>query len=250
MPPKKKKVGKKKKSTKEKNPAARGISAEEALPPVLPDPRTQAVMFTVANSDVRALASMTTHYHFREAITSTDVNGSTAIHLAVRKGDHATLHHLLSTYADLGAQVDAREKRCVGGYAALHHACLNGNKICARLLLLAGADVNIQADSNLGETPLHICCKNGFIEVARTLFDDGQYQVNVDARDAFGHNASFWAYTKRYESMIRILELPPVHTCTADEYLAIMLKRNGGKFALPSLKKKKGAKKGGKKKKK
>ena len=192
---------------------------------------------------------MATHYNYAENIPQSDINGSTVLHIAARKGDKQMLLHLLSVYPVMGEIIDQREKKCVGGYAALHHACLNGNKECTKILLMAGADVNIQADSNLAETPLHICCKNGFIECARSLFDDGQYVVNSDARDAFGHNASFWAYTKRYEAMIPMLHLPPVHTCTAAEYMAIMMNRNGGKFVVPSHKKKT-LKKGTKKKKK
>jgi len=194
--------------------------------------------------------SLTTHYNYKEVVPASDINGSTALHLAVRKGDRQMVHYLLSTYAEIGQNIDVREKKCVGGYASLHHSCLNGDKEVTKLLLLAGADVNVMADSSLGESPLHICCKHGYIECAKSLIEDGQYQVNTDSRDAFGHNASFWAYSKRYEDMIRILNLPPVHTCTAQEYMSIMMNRNGGKFAVPSLKKKKAAgKKGGKKKK-
>ena len=49
MPPKKKKGGKKtKKGGKDKaGPATPSISASEMLPPVIPSPRTQALMFTV-----------------------------------------------------------------------------------------------------------------------------------------------------------------------------------------------------------
>jgi hypothetical protein len=204
----------------------------------------------VATSDIRTLNSLTTHYNYKEVLPLSDINGSTALHLAVRKGDRQMVYYLLSTFPEIGQNIDAREKKCVGGYAPLHHSCLNGDKEVTKLLLMAGADVNIQADSSLGETPLHICCKHGYIECAKSLIEDGQYQVNMDARDAFGHNASFWAYSKRYEDMIRILSLPPVHTCTAAEYMTIMMNRNGGKFALPSQKKKKVAgKKGAKKKK-
>ena len=49
MPPKKKKLLKKKKATtKDKGPVSHGISAEEALPPVIPNPRAQAVLFAVS----------------------------------------------------------------------------------------------------------------------------------------------------------------------------------------------------------
>ena len=47
MPPKKK-LKKKKKSTSSKGPVSHGISAEEALPPVIPSPRAQALLFTVS----------------------------------------------------------------------------------------------------------------------------------------------------------------------------------------------------------
>ena len=147
--------------------------------------------------------------------------------------------------------IDARERASVGGYAAIHHACLGGNKDCSKLLIDYGADVNIVSNNDMGETPLHICCKHGHIECAKLLCASDD--INVDARDGMGHNVSFWAYSKRYEDMIRILNLPPVKSATAEEYLNIMMARNHNAFTLPSLKK--GGKKkkgggGGKKKKK
>ena len=190
---------------------------------------------------------MVSHFDYREVIGQGDINGSTAIHLATRKGDARMLNYLLG-YPEMLNIIDNREMKCVGGYAAIHHACLAGNSICLELLVKAGCDVNIHADSNLGETPLQLCCKHGYIECGRILFSS-EYALNVDARDNFGHNASFWAYSKRYEDMIRLLNLPPVRSATAEEYVAIMMKRNNGIFTLPSLASKKPKKKSDKKKK-
>ena len=191
---------------------------------------------------------MVAHFDYRDVLNTKDVNGSTGVHIATRKGDPKMLLHLLA-YPEIknSSMINAKELNIVGGYSALHHACIGGNKICVKMLIDAGADVNSRADSALGDTPLHVCCKGGHIECAKLLCNSGR--IDVDARDAMGHNASFWAYSKRYEDMIRILNLPPVRSCTADEYLSIMMKRNNNAFALPSLKKakKKGA---GKKKKK
>ena len=50
MPPKKKggKKKKKKGAKEDKGPTTHGISGAEALPPVVPNPKTQAMMFTVS----------------------------------------------------------------------------------------------------------------------------------------------------------------------------------------------------------
>lgn len=164
-------------------------------------------------------------------------------------GDDRMLQHLLSFPESYGSSdgLNLKEKRVIGGYAAIHHACAIGNADCLLLLLRAGANPSLPCDSNLGETPLHICCKNGRLPCAQLLVEHG---ANVDARDGFGHNASFWAYNKNHEHIISALGLPPVRAASAEDYLQIMMMRNKA-FAIPFSKlKKKSTKKGEKGKKK
>ena len=57
--------------------------------------------------------------------------------------------------------VNQRELRGMGGYAALHVACAGGSAEAVRILVQHGADVHLQADSAGGERPLHVCCSHG-----------------------------------------------------------------------------------------
>lgn len=194
-------------------------------------------MIQVATSDVRALSRLVTHYNYGEVLPKIDVNGSTALHFAARKGDAVTLAKLLGyPEIQMSGTVNALEKRVIGGYSPLHHACSVGSVECTRLLLEAGADPSIPADSNLGDTPLHICCKvPDRIHCAELLME---YGADANARDAFGHNPSFWAFSKQNDEIIRRLDLPAVRAATADDYLQLMIKRNGA-FSLPAIKAKK-----------
>jgi hypothetical protein len=74
----------------------------------------------------------------------------------------------------------------------------------------------------------------------------------MDARDNFGHNASFWASERGNDLLIKEVGLPPIHTATAQEYINILLAKIPN-FKISDGKKKakgKGDKKGGGKKKK
>lgn len=155
------------------------------------------------------------------------------------------LKHLLS-YPETCSGINACEKPLVGGYAPIHHACSIGSSECLELLLEVGADPSLICNSNLGETALHLCCKLGRINCGRILME---YGARTDASDAFGHNPSFWAFTKHHEGMVAALGLPPSRVATAEEYLKIMKGRNAT-FVLPFMKSKTAKKeKGGKKKK-
>lgn len=230
-----KKVGKKK-GKKGGGTAGTKKAEVQLLPtfvlPVIPvaSPKTQALLFTVASSNTQDLSRMVTHYNYEETLATSDLNGSTALHIAAMRGDAAMIKKLISFGK---VPIDALEKPAIGGYSALHHACKEGFDEVTKLLVLAGANPNIKARSSLGETPLQVCCKNGQLSCAALLLKAG---ANADARDSFGHNASFWATSSRHTDMITSLNLPPVHTATASEHLAIMVAKNP-RFALPTPKK-------------
>lgn len=81
-------------------------------------------------------------------------SGQTLLHLA------CFLHYsdLVSFLIIRGIDTDARDRN---GCTALHFAALSGSKECARLLLLAGADVEIV--NVLGKTPVEVA-SDGFFE--------------------------------------------------------------------------------------
>ncbi len=91
--------------------------------------------------------------------------------------------------------INALELRVVGGYAAIHYACLNNSIPMLELLLQNGADVNIKCLSIIGESPLHLCCQKGLIDCAKVLMRHG---ASLDITDNFKNNAAFWAYKNRF----------------------------------------------------
>lgn len=218
------------------------IPTELSLPPIT-SVKCATLQSTIMSQDLRSMERLVVHYDYGKALTEVDANGSTLIHLAVKRRDNIMLQRLLQ-YQQV--PLDARELMQLGGRTALHHACMMNNPHTVALLLQAGASPNIKSLNAIGETALMICCKLGFIECGRALIAHG---ASLEIRDNFGNNASFWANKHNQDLLIRELNLPPVHTATADEFMKLMIQRNP-KFALPDLNKGKKKKKGADKKKK
>ena len=229
MPPKKKKSGggggKKKKV--DKKPAL-VIPIDDKLP-ALCDTKGSVLTDTISSSDTHSLSRLIAHYDYGKALVSTDINGSTPVHIAVKLNDPKMLQLLLS-YNKIN--VNALEVMSIGGYSALHHACLGGHLNLIEMLLKCGASPNIKSNSTMGETSLQLCCKLGYIDCAKCLIKAGAHS---ETRDNFGNNASFWASNHRQEALMHALNLPPARSPTADEFLALLLKHNP-KFELPRIK--------------
>jgi ankyrin repeat protein len=244
----KKKVTKgKKKSKSTSELATKTITPEQVTLPPITNVRCATLQAAVINEDVSSLQRLVSHYDYEKDLTAVDINGSTLIHTAIRKQDPVMLDRLISFQR---ININALESSTVGGWSAVHVACQIDFRQGLDILLRARAHPNIKADSSCGETPLMICCKLGRIECGKMLLAAG---ASMSTNDNFGNNASFWAYKYHQDQLIRELNLPPVHTATADEFVALLLKKNP-RFVLPTLKKpkkKKGGKdKDGKKKKK
>ena len=232
MAPKKKKHG------RSKSPARVKKEIPVVLPP-LPSAKTNALMYTVCKGDAVEVNKLVTHYNYSDTLNTVDINGSTALHLAVKKGDEKMVDQLLS-FHEAASTINRCEKRLIGGYTALHLAAMEGHVNIVSKLIQRGATVNIKADSTLAETPLHVACKKGNLACAKTILSLGG---KPDARDGFGHNASFWASQAGNEFMIKELGLPQVKTATAQEFVSILIdqaKARGFKFVVPSTKAKKG----------
>lgn len=236
MAPKKKKVGTKKKIAKP--PPV--IAADDKLP-ALSNSKTTALIGTVASSDIKSLVRLVAHYDYGKVLDTVDVNGSTPVHIAVKRNDIPTLEKLLSYKV---VDINRTELPIVGGYTALHHACLNQHGSILQLLLHSGANPNIKCNSVVGETPLHLCCKLGNTDCARKLIQAG---ASAELRDNFGNNSSFWAHKYQQDHLIRELGLHAPKSATAEEFLALMVRRNPA-FVLPAIKIKKAKKSTSKKK--
>lgn len=251
MPPKKKGGSVSSGGSKKKGKGKKGsklpivIPKEVVLPPIT-TVRCATLHATIINHDVKSLERLVAHYEYGSSLKEMDSNGSTLVHMAVKKRDNAMLQRLLEYQT---VPLNVQEASLVGGQTALHHACAMNNIQAVQMLLHAGASPNIKSRSTIGETPLMICCKLGLVECGRLLL---HYGAAMELKDNFGNNASFWAYEHQQNRIIRELELPPVHTATVNEFVNLLRQRNPN-FVLPSVhaKKKKDGKGGkGKKKKK
>ena len=118
------------------------------------------------------------------------------------------------------------------------------------MLAEGGADLNIKTNNVSGHTALHICCKLDRKVCGKMLIDNG---ANIDPRDNFGNNPTFWANSRQNFEIVKYLGLNPSKSASVAEFLSLALLKNP-MFQLPSIqkKKKKGKddKKGGGKKKK
>lgn len=251
MPPKKKggkskspgKKGGKKKGSKSPAPKKRLFDADLALPVITSAPAA-AFQAAVISQDVRTVSRVVEHYSGGSLafLKEVDANGSTPLHLAVRNNDMMLVKKLLGYQL---IDVNRLEMRAMGGHAAVHIACACGFDKILQLLLAAGVDTHVKADSALGERPLHSCCKHGQTACATLLLDAG---VMPDLRDSFGHNASYWAQQRGHTALLSSLgeRLPAPKAATAQEYMAIMQEKLGSRFKLPALTKGKKGKGGGK----
>lgn len=246
-------MGPKKKSAKKKKgasgPSLKDAKAADVIGlPTIPTAKTLTLLNCVGTGDTKTLTRMVYHYDHGKELMTMDANHSTPLHMAAKKGDRDTVERLLSFSGDFPMNLNGVEIAKVGGYAPIHHACAGGHVRVLELLLRAGANPNIQTNSSLGETPLHICVKKGEISLgcAKLLLAGG---AKANAIDKFGNNASFWAQSSGNMQMARELGLPAAAGASADDYINMMMSRIPG-FHAPSGDKKKGTKKGGGKKKK
>merc|ERR1719238_1222803 len=96
---------------------------------------------------------------------------------------------MVQMLVDFGADVNARDKEDVGGYAPLHYAVQMNNYEVVELLLVNGANPNL-ADVKHGWACLHCAVRLKNNAIAKLLIAKG---ADVHQRDNMGSNASFWA---------------------------------------------------------
>lgn len=239
---KKGKSGKKKKSSDKSKEPVQKFQAVVTLPPIT-QPRCATLQTTIITHDTTTFNRLIAHYDYEKDLTTIDANGSSLIHIAVKKKDESMLNSLLSFKK---ININILEYPNLGGYSALHHACMNNFVKGVELLVDGGANADIKCNNINGETPLMLACKLGHTECARLLLNGGASPNTVDN---FGNNSSFWAYKYQQTKLIQELQLPAVHSADADEFIKLLLQRNP-RFQLPTLKAAKKGKKGDKAKKK
>jgi ankyrin repeat protein len=107
--------------------------------------------------------------------------------------------NLVSDLIVLGADVNVQGD---GGWTPLHLAVREGSVEIARMLIGAGADLNLQ-DTWGSKTPLHWAPLWGRVEIARMLIDAG---ANVNLQDTDGwaplHVAAYYRQVKIVRMLI------------------------------------------------
>jgi ankyrin repeat protein len=88
--------------------------------------------------------------------------------------------NLVSDLITLGANVDWQDEDN-SNQTPLHKAAMKGNEEITRMLIDAGADVNVQ--NRNGETPLHWAARYRKVEIARMLIDAGARKDILNYRD-------------------------------------------------------------------
>ncbi|XP_072034493.1 transient receptor potential cation channel subfamily A member 1-like [Amphiura filiformis] len=99
-----------------------------------------------------------------------DDNGLAALHIAAEGNDASRIYELIRR----GANVNVKSP--VDCATPLHMAARYNCPDAAEALLKRGADVT-DALIN-GQTALHICCRRGFLNIAKVLIDSGSADVN------------------------------------------------------------------------
>lgn len=130
-----------------------------------------------------------------EGINQYSELGFTALGLAIYFNQEDITRYLLLKAAD----VNQPAKNASGLYP-LHSALVGKNNTLVKMLLEAGADVNIQEVS--GITPLHLAASQGNLEIIICLLEAG---ADVSTQTKSGKTAGDWAADNGWVDIARIL---------------------------------------------
>jgi uncharacterized protein len=128
-------------------------------------------------------------------VNTAQVDGTTALHWAIRSDDLEMTEMLLKA----GARASAANQ---AGATPMLLAAMNGNAAILNRLMQAGADPNAPI-SQTGDTPLMIAARTGTIDAVRVLLDHG---AKVNVKETWGGTtALMWAVSERHPDVARLL---------------------------------------------
>ena len=123
-----------------------------------------------------------------------EVDGTTALHWAVRNGDATLVDRLLRA----GAKATAANRY---GVTPLPLACELGDPAIVERLLEAGVSANLTGP--LGETALHTCARAGHVAAAKVLVAHG---ASLNAIESWrGQTPIMWAAAQGHGEMVSML---------------------------------------------
>jgi ankyrin repeat protein len=127
-------------------------------------------------------------------VNAPEVDGTTALHWAVRSDDLALVDKLIAG----GAKVNVANRY---GVTPLYLASLNGSAPMLDKLLKAGADANEVGTE--GETALMTAARTGNVDAAKVLLAHG---ATIDSKDDWrGQTALMWAAAQNHPDMVKEL---------------------------------------------
>jgi uncharacterized protein len=127
-------------------------------------------------------------------INAAQVDGTTALHWAVRQNDAATTDLLIKAKADVNASNRY-------GLTPIYLAATNGNAAIIEKLLNAGVKANTATPA--GETALMTVSRTGNLDAVKLLLDRG---ADVNAKESVrGQTALMWAVLEDHKDVVKLL---------------------------------------------
>jgi ankyrin repeat protein len=128
-------------------------------------------------------------------VNAPQVDGTTALHWAVRSDDLATADLLIRA----GAKVASANR---DGATPLLLATINGNSAMIDKLLKAGAPIDAPLTTD-GDTALMMAARTGKIDAVKVLLDHG---AQINAQESWGGTtALMWAVSERHPAVVKML---------------------------------------------
>ena len=117
-----------------------------------------------------------------------------------RAGAEAGHVDILEGVASAGASIDNVDYR---GHAPIHHAALHDHVECAHELVRRRASLDVR-DRSMGQTALHLACKEGHDRIIRLLLDGGARTDLNDFKDRSCREIAEWF---GHSEIVRMLDL-------------------------------------------
>jgi len=166
------------------------------LPMWLPPGRAAAATSEVADAAMKGNRAAVQALLQRKAdVNAPQVDGTTALHWAVRVDDLDMADRLLRA----GARVSAANRE---GVTPMQLAAMNGSQQMIRRLLIAGADPNARL-TQFGDTALMMAARTGKADAIASLLESG---ARINEKEAWGGTtALMWAAAERHPAAVKVL---------------------------------------------